>query len=1005
MAVTDLAATAFESFRPSALTDAERAQGIYLESVQGLDEAKAKARFDTAMDTARTRGVANLGATEGMRKLKLQFGDALRGNKDLDRKDNPDGTGFTVSVVPFFGLLSAMLAERPTLAREPVVSQCEAEAIATQLLDQLGAPSTSTTGTGAPASGEGQPGAGRVSRVRPRDFVDEQVSRQMATARSPEEKLLVNVDAQRATLADTENAVDTFQLRAGASDVTSYHDFNSLNIAFEHVWTELFDASLTDLGKQLYAEAVKLEQFCLPGETTKIDPKLTSIADIKRLMARIAELSGIAEEQDIEPEDEPPPPPVYHEGQTPDAFEAQMEAYQEAQAARAVYLQSIRIPGATRLSRLLEEVARRIQENYAFKVFQEGSYNFGFLVTYRQTWTPEHYQVGDLVSTIPLAPRETRRYTTKRVVKTTRAAKELEDSLRTTRSESAGTSRVEREIVDKAQNKTDFDATVKGSFGGEGAYKADYTGQAGGEASAQSEQVKKNFHEAVLKSAEDYKQQHRLEIDTTTSEETEETTFHEIQNPNDELTVTYMFYELQRRYLISERIHQLTPVILLANKVPAPDEIDDAWLTAYDWILRRVILDDSFRPALDYLTKSFVGAELNIQILEMNARAQKKVADDIKDQLTAEDATLKKAQEDWAKKVDAQVGMGLAGDFMNSVKNVFDPFKLTGQNAGDYSKDMQTAADFAQETVDRAERERARLLDTLAAATNVLQAAIDKLAAAVKDHNERVAEIDRLRVHVKDNIIYYMQAIWSHEPKDQRFFRVFDKEVQVPLADTGKATVTKRDPDLADYFAGYGDQFPYEATLPVSFSKTEKKQMNEIADLDTILGYKGNYAIYPLLENNFITLSMMLDYLEFSDEVMRLRDPDQFANYTVDELLKLADCVKRRDRDTFNAHVKDFKDLIVKRLISGRSEDDRVIVPTDSLYIEALVGTHPLLEDFKLLHRSLDVKKVQAEVRHAELENIRLAARALRGKDADPDIEKTVLVKGTNPAVAINPDA
>ena len=97
------------------------------------------------------------------------------------------------------------------------------------------------------------------------------------------------------------------------------------------------------------------------------------------------------------------------------------------------------------------------------------------------------------------------------------------------------------------------------------------------------------------------------------------TTFHEIQNPNDELAVTYLFYELQRTYRISERIHKLTPVILVANDVPAPDEIDDAWLVAHDWILRRVILDDSFRPALEYLTKSFVGAEVNIRILEANA--------------------------------------------------------------------------------------------------------------------------------------------------------------------------------------------------------------------------------------------------------------------------------------------------------------------------------------------------------------------------------------------------
>ena len=87
-----------------------------------------------------------------------------------------------------------------------------------------------------------------------------------------------------------------------------------------------------------------------------------------------------------------------------------------------------------------------------------------------------------------------------------------------------------------------------------------------------------------------------------------------------------------------------------------------------------------------------------------------------------------------------------------------------------------------------------------------------------------------------------------------------------------------------------------------------------------------------------------------------------------------------------------------------RPEDDRVIVPTESLFIEALVGTHPLLEDFKLIHRSLDVKKVQAETRHAELENVRLAARALRGNDEDPDIEKKIVIEGNGATVAMQPD-
>src|SRR5204863_8946978 len=118
------------------------------------------------------------------------------------------------------------------------------------------------------------------------------------------------------------------------------------------------------------------------------------------------------------------------------------------------------------------------------------------------------------------------------------------------------------------------------SFGGQG-YQIDSTQSGGGEQGKESAQVKKEFRESVLKSAQEYRQQHRTEIDASESVETEDTTSHEIQNPNDELAVTYLFYELQRTYKISEKIHKLMPVILVANDVPAPDEIDDSWLTEY----------------------------------------------------------------------------------------------------------------------------------------------------------------------------------------------------------------------------------------------------------------------------------------------------------------------------------------------------------------------------------------------------------------------------------------
>jgi hypothetical protein len=160
--------------------------------------------------------------------------------------------------------------------------------------------------------------------------------------------------------------------------------------------------------------------------------------------------------------------------------------------------------------------------------------------------------------------------------------------------------------------------------------------------------------------------------------------------------------------------------------------------------------------------------------------------------------------------------------------------------------------------------------------------------------------------------------------------------------------------------------------------------------------------IFPLKQNNYLTLHMMQDYLEVGDDVV-VRDPDPFANYTIDEIQQLATCLYQRDPATFNQYSDQIKQLMINRLTSARTDDDLVIIPTTSLYIEALLGTHPLLEDFKLLHRALDVKKVQAEVRHAELENVRLAARALKGKDGDPDVDKKIIIEGTPAGVAVQP--
>ena len=314
--------------------------------------------------------------------------------------------------------------------------------------------------------------------------------------------------------------------------------------------------------------------------------------------------------------------------------------------------------------------------------------------------------------------------------------------------------------------------------------------------------------------------------------------------------------------------------------------------------------------------------------------------------------------------------------------------------------------DYARETVNRAERERARLISQLEAAATALQVAVDKFATAVKEHYDQVAGVDRLRLHVKENILYYMQAIWRQEPPDQRYFRLYDLEVpDLEIDTTGQlASVTvAEDPFHQLLEALFGEEFA-NAHFPAPSYQITKKKLVEVADIDNVLAYKGNYMVFALKRNNYLTWHMMQDYLDLGDG-LGIQDPDEKGRHSVDELRELAACVARDHPDTWSDIKQDFEKLLIDRLTSPHTDGELVIVPTQSLYIECLVGTHPLLEDFKLIHRALDVKRVQADVRHTELENIRLAARALRGNDADPDIEKTILVQGLDPAVTIDPDA
>ena len=81
-----------------------------------------------------------------------------------------------------------------------------------------------------------------------------------------------------------------------------------------------------------------------------------------------------------------------------------------------------------------------------------------------------------------------------------------------------------------------------------------------------------------------------------------------------------------------------------------------------------------------------------------------------------------------------------------------------------------------------------------------------------------------------------------------------------------------------------------------------------------------------------------------------------------------------------------------------------LVVPTGSLYVEALPGAHAVLEDYKLFHRGIDAAKADSELRARELENLRYAMRLATADLEDPDIDKHVTFSGAIPPAVTDPD-
>ncbi|MDO8860305.1 DUF2225 domain-containing protein [Haliea sp. E1-2-M8] len=849
-------------------------------------------------------------------------------------------------------------------------------------------------------------------------------------------------------------AADSFPsltLPPGPADVPAFFDFYDLQIAFSPVWQEALDDALIADAEAIYERFVEgggsstrfLDSLILRNGislwsqvSTPVDVEVQRHAEIDQRewdalsASQQSELSDIADEIETRFEflfQRKLQGNVFDDGLTSgdlDTFNRTKEYVMTRvdelrdQAARIVAAARKELErqaaGKSILpnSDILNQLRGRLNSAYPAKYFaanrRQRSVNFGLMLTYRQRWTPTAYQVGELIKSIPLAPKEVRKYSKKTVRKRRRARKEIETNLEAMKSETNSTTRAEAEIVQDAMDKTNFNASANGSFT-VGVWSGGTSSTLSQDASNKSAETKKRMHEAVMKAAREYRNETKVELETEESFEDTYEESGEISNPNDELTVTYLFYELQRRYRVEERLHRMSSVVLVAQEMPRPSEIDEDWLITHRWILNRVLLDDALRPPLDYVAENSVADQFALEEARKSLEQQRRLVEELREDITesrglteSRYAALQRSMERSARAAQRKTRSGELFGFARKLTSVGIVGNLVDRFIGGEGEPPEAARVREAAAQDAYQREMNKLRDLEAqlAQMNVsLARATEDFADRLGAHLAMTVRVYELRNHIKSFITHYMQAIWMHEPFQQRWLRL--KDVPVPVLHRSQATsrsyrirrsalsgalanVAHLRTSIHD-FEVWPEIEPPTVAQPVGDQVVETVPLYQVADIDDLIGFRANYMIFPMQKANAITDFMMEPYVERAAGGFGITDPDDLGNMNLDDFLDYVCCLKENLDPKEFAALEDGLRAQLKRLLqSPLRDDEEIVVPMDAMYIEALPGSRPILEDFKLLHRQLDAADAQEDLRLKRMEKIRYAQRLLAGRTDDP---------------------
>jgi hypothetical protein len=624
-----------------------------------------------------------------------------------------------------------------------------------------------------------------------------------------------------------------------------------------------------------------------------------------------------------------------------------------------------------------------------FEVFPPGSVNLGVRLVYRQEWRLLGAQPGEIVRTIPLGPGQTERVTTK-IVRRLKRTNNLETTISMeTQTETSESTKDSSEIVTEAMKAWDVshshEANVTvGVFGAKGSTTIGFKDE------DRSKETSSSLSEAMRKTSEKIRRDTKVTVSTESEQTFETEQFSEIKNPNNEIAITFEYHKLQHQYEVFTHLAELQMVVFVAEDLPTSEQLcSSAYMEKLvrenDWIIAKVLKDESYRDTLSELSQ-------HDELSELDANVDRDTAGKID------------AMQDTATAEFAKFYPGAGGQGGLSIPDIYaEPQRI-------YQEELRA----------KVERRRENLVWK--------------------------RKLERLFTHLRQYLLFYYQAIWAHEQPEQRLLRYKKEGRRVPVEWRGPVAFfqqsgahpetnlpgfspTGREAELWDLIdltgpLGYIGNYTVFALKPLA----DHREISQTS----LLGRSNDDRVITSLEHGELILGLneVLAILAspYTDPNSgSLKDPawDLFQRRAGEKLGLSGNLLQLPDEQVYDfisylprlakQMLDDHGDVIrtpkgeLNRPISTeewgeylyrKNNTRRFIVDSNNVYLNIRASGGAALEPFKRAHRYLDVLKANEELKAAMLKNHRRQTHLDQAGEYDPDIQKVVIVGDGTTATA-----